>query len=72
MLHKIDSNVMIIYFDLNSLYNKKLDICYLFVWNSSWFLIKLKLLRVGRTARGEGGKGHALMILRESEIGFLR
>jgi len=28
--------------------------------------------RVGRTARGEGGKGHALMILRESEIGFLR
>jgi len=28
--------------------------------------------RVGRTARGEGGKGHALMILRPEEIGFLR
>jgi ATP-dependent RNA helicase DDX18/HAS1 len=28
--------------------------------------------RVGRTARGEGGRGHALMILRPEEIGFLR
>lgn len=28
--------------------------------------------RVGRTARGEGGQGHALMILRPEEIGFLR
>merc|ERR1719508_136707 len=28
--------------------------------------------RVGRTARREGGKGHALMILRPEEIGFLR
>merc|ERR1712106_158274 len=28
--------------------------------------------RVGRTARGEGGKGHALMILRPEELGFLR
>merc|ERR1712110_348785 len=27
--------------------------------------------RVGRTARGEGGKGHALMILRSEEYGFL-
>ena len=30
------------------------------------------LLRVGRTARGEGGKGHALLILRPEEVGFLR
>merc|ERR1711994_1091160 len=28
--------------------------------------------RVGRTARGEGGKGHALLILRLQELGFLR
>merc|ERR1712072_1573083 len=28
--------------------------------------------RVGRTARGEGGKGHALLILRPEEFGFLR
>jgi len=28
--------------------------------------------RVGRTARGEGGKGHALLILRPEEVGFLR
>ncbi|KAG1675927.1 ATP-dependent RNA helicase DDX18 [Nymphon striatum] len=28
--------------------------------------------RVGRTARGEGGSGHALLILRPEEIGFLR
>lgn len=28
--------------------------------------------RVGRTARGEGGKGHALLILQPEEIGFLR
>ena len=28
--------------------------------------------RVGRTARGEGGKGHALLILRPEELGFLR
>jgi ATP-dependent RNA helicase DDX18/HAS1 len=26
---------------------------------------------VGRTARGEGGKGHALLILRPEELGFL-
>ena len=28
--------------------------------------------RVGRTARGQGGQGHALLILRPEEIGFLR
>ncbi|KAL1115698.1 hypothetical protein AAG570_005988 [Ranatra chinensis] len=28
--------------------------------------------RVGRTARGEGGKGYALLILRPEELGFLR
>lgn len=28
--------------------------------------------RVGRTARGEGGKGHALLMLRPEELGFLR
>jgi ATP-dependent RNA helicase DDX18/HAS1 len=28
--------------------------------------------RVGRTARGKGGKGHALLILRPEELGFLR
>lgn len=28
--------------------------------------------RVGRTARGEGGKGHALLLLRPEELGFLR
>jgi len=28
--------------------------------------------RVGRTARGEGGTGHALLILRPAELGFLR
>merc|ERR1712136_489843 len=28
--------------------------------------------RVGRTARGQGGKGHALLILRPEELGFLR
>lgn len=28
--------------------------------------------RVGRTARGEGGIGHALLILRPEEVGFLR
>jgi len=27
---------------------------------------------VGRTARGEGGVGHALLILRPEELGFLR
>lgn len=27
---------------------------------------------MGRTARGEGGKGHALLILRPEELGFLR
>ena len=30
------------------------------------------IFRVGRTARGEGGKGHALLILRPEEYGFLR
>jgi len=28
--------------------------------------------RVGRTARGEGGRGHALLILGPEELGFLR
>lgn len=28
--------------------------------------------RVGRTARGEAGTGHALLILRPEELGFLR
>ena len=28
--------------------------------------------RVGRTARGDSGVGHALMILRPEEVGFLR
>lgn len=28
--------------------------------------------RVGRTARGADGKGHALLILRPEELGFLR
>lgn len=28
--------------------------------------------RVGRTARGEGSSGHALLILRPEELGFLR
>ncbi|XP_043213595.1 ATP-dependent RNA helicase DDX18-like, partial [Amphibalanus amphitrite] len=28
--------------------------------------------RVGRTARGMGGRGHALLILRPEELGFLR
>ncbi|KAF6213812.1 hypothetical protein GE061_011534 [Apolygus lucorum] len=28
--------------------------------------------RVGRTARGDGGRGHALLILRPEELGFLR
>lgn len=28
--------------------------------------------RVGRTARGEGSSGHALLILRPQELGFLR
>ena len=28
--------------------------------------------RVGRTARGQGGQGHALLILRPEELGFLR
>ncbi|XP_018332465.1 ATP-dependent RNA helicase HAS1 [Agrilus planipennis] len=28
--------------------------------------------RVGRTARGEGGRGYALLILRPEELGFLR
>ena len=27
---------------------------------------------MGRTARGEGGVGHALLILRPEELGFLR
>lgn len=28
--------------------------------------------RVGRTARGQGGVGHALLVLRPEELGFLR
>ena len=34
-------------------------------------LLQEYIHRVGRTARGEGGRGHALLILRPEEIGFL-
>ena len=36
------------------------------------FLLQEYIHRVGRTARGEGGRGHALLILRPEELGFLR
>ena len=36
------------------------------------FLFQEYIHRVGRTARGEGGIGHALLILRPEELGFLR
>ena len=36
------------------------------------FLFQEYIHRVGRTARGEGGVGHALLILRPEELGFLR
>ena len=35
-------------------------------------LLQEYIHRVGRTARGEGGQGHALLILRPEELGFLR
>ena len=38
----------------------------------SHFFFSIFFFRVGRTARGEGGKGHALLILRPEELGFLR
>jgi len=52
----------------------------LYFWCSScyvcWFdmtlFIQEYIHRVGRTARGEGGKGHALLIMRPEELGFLR
>jgi ATP-dependent RNA helicase DDX18/HAS1 len=34
-------------------------------------LLQEYIHRVGRTARGVGGQGHALLILRPEEIGFL-
>ena len=36
------------------------------------FFMKEYIHRVGRTARGDGGVGHALLILRPEELGFLR
>lgn len=35
-------------------------------------ILKEYIHRVGRTARGADGKGHALLILRPEELGFLR
>lgn len=35
-------------------------------------LLQEYIHRVGRTARGEGSSGHALLILRPEELGFLR
>ena len=37
-----------------------------------FFILQEYIHRVGRTARGEGKKGHALLILRPEELGFLR
>lgn len=52
---------------------------YVFKPNRSLFFNKKKIFfcqeyihRVGRTARGEGSSGHALLILRPEELGFLR
>lgn len=36
------------------------------------FFLQEYIHRVGRTARGEGSRGHALLILRPEELGFLR
>lgn len=36
------------------------------------FALQEYIHRVGRTARGEGSSGHALLILRPEEVGFLR
>lgn len=42
-------------------------------WHSFIFLNHQEYIhRVGRTARGEGSSGHALLILRPDELGFLR
>lgn len=39
----------------------------------SWALRPQEYIhRVGRTARGINGRGHALLILRPEELGFLR
>lgn len=38
----------------------------------SYFFQKEYIHRVGRTARGINGRGHALLILRPEELGFLR
>lgn len=38
----------------------------------SYFSQKEYIHRVGRTARGINGRGHALLILRPEELGFLR
>lgn len=35
-------------------------------------LLQEYIHRVGRTARGEGSSGHALLILRPEEVGFLK
>ena len=37
-----------------------------------YFIVQEYIHRVGRTARGEGSSGHALLILRPEELGFLR
>lgn len=49
----------------------------LHVWKTDWtccflFFQKEYIHRVGRTARGINGRGHALLILRPEELGFLR
>lgn len=38
----------------------------------SYIFLKEYIHRVGRTARGINGRGHALLILRPEELGFLR
>lgn len=35
------------------------------------YLLQEYIHRVGRTARGEGGSGHAILFLRPEELGFL-
>lgn len=37
----------------------------------SYILLQEYIHRVGRTARGENASGHALLILRPEEVGFL-
>ena len=45
----------------------------IYIFLKKWHVLKYQyFFRVGRTARGEGGKGHALLILRPEELGFLR